>query len=65
MAKSNNDTYGCLDWQGTYYDVSRCLTAAKKHATKNGISEVYRRINNGYTVIIEATKIDGKWTRHN
>lgn len=51
--------YGVLNRDGVHIDVSLSLLGAKQYATRNGYSEVSKRI--GYNAMIVARKINNNW----
>lgn len=51
--------YGVISSGGTHIDVSLTLLGAKQYATRNGYTEVSKRV--GYNARIIAEKVNGKW----
>ncbi|QPB11951.1 hypothetical protein [Providencia phage PSTCR2] len=49
-------TYGIINKQGQYIEVSTTIRGAKIHATKNGCTQVAYRHNSGHMVVVVAQK---------
>lgn len=54
--------YGVTNKDGVHTDVSSTLLGAKQYATKNGYTEVSKRV--GYNARIIAEKVNNKWEMH-
>jgi hypothetical protein len=55
------NTYGVINRNGDYNDVSNTERGAKNYASRHGYKEVYIRFNCGYHIDLLATKHNNKW----